>query len=1402
MAVRSPTQLALKINALLDGQKFLDHWREKFRNPQPYGTSIKSLCPFHLGEGFRSFLLDLRRKTFRCTLTQCKAAAGGTFVDLHGLLTDKPPLDAVLDVCSTFELALPEDALGLFVASLAEHARQLLAEGKIEEAESAAVLAFKKNPTSPVLQLLLAKICEARGRGTDARPYYETALQEAVAEKNWAQASAVLDRLRSLQPDQSAYTEQAAAIAEAQGDRAKAAACYLDLASRPGLASERQRYWLEKARALDPSRLEMLERLAILSEESGQTEQAAGIWKCLAESYARAGQVQQSQAALDRMARLQPEIGDLDEQRADLFLAANCPDQAAQLLKTLATRALEEGAADRAERHLRRLCDVCPNDIESHWLLMTLFEQTDRQDNAALIADHLLAISDAETMGERYLELLKRLRRWQPNNVLYCERLAAYCAGRGDVETALSEMRELAERAFQRGAQTEALQRIQTMLSLVADQPRRRLEIIRILAAHNCIQEALGEYEAIARQLLVADPAVAKEASRRGLELDAARPAFHEVLLQVSLPDHPDEALEQCRWLVEFHRTRGDTHKAVALLEPLRERMPQAVEPRLLLAAFLAEAKEADRVASVLGEALALDLTAEQTARALEIVNALVSQCGPSVELLKLQVSLYRRRGDQKALAEMLPRLAVAQQDVGFWADAETTYSEFLGIRPNDMRALQGRAEVVRRQRGFAAAKPHFLPYLEQLSANSQDEEALRLWQQCTEWAPADADIRRGFGALLAKRGDREPARVQLEMAAALYLADRNDPEAAAKCYETVLSQYPGDPAVARKLACVCVVLDKTDTTARTLVQATEPIPDSSFATAELLLQANLTLNRSAEAFQHANALCGFYVEQGQSEKALALARQMIEIRPQDPAAYECLSKILEKQGAVSELCRLLETLADFQARAGNTQKAAEILARYLAIRPDDIAVRKRHVELVAKAGQEGRVSEECETLIAAALEAGDHDEAKRLFEQALKADPDNLNLQERWARFLYEHERDEEGNQALILLTDRLYQSGEAKRAIALLSEIVQEHPRAAELHARLGDFLLAINAKGRAVLSLKKAAELFAERRQLEAAHALAEKILAIDPQDVTSRSGVVEWLFAAGRTAEAIEHSRILAAQYAERNLLDLAEHEYRRLVLRDPTDMVSWQKVLEIVERLGTQREHVADCLLVAEMLTQRGLLEEAVQTYRRAIQWDSENFEARRALIETHLQIGDEREVIPDYLELAELQSSRGDVEEAVKIYERVLLLEPKNPMAMYHVNRLKPALSHQTMVGGMTLSRLARPATPGDEKPLREGVENYRKMLQVKPDNAMVRSRMGDLLFQLGETQEALKEWDQASVQLFEICDYKPVIRLCEKILQIDPKRTRIQERLSQAKLRKASMTEIESVIESLEKMT
>ncbi|MCX8036926.1 MAG: tetratricopeptide repeat protein [Candidatus Sumerlaeia bacterium] len=1257
MTTLSPTGLARKINALLDGLAFLDHWKERFRNSQSFGATLKSLCPFHPGESFRSFLLDLKTKTYRCTVNSCPASAGGTFADLHALLTGKTPLESLLDLCAVFHLRLPDDLRYEMTETLADEARSLMARGQMDAAENLAGLAFQQEPTNPNFLHLLAEICDARQRPDQARSHYEHALEQAIAEQDWARAATLLDRLRTTYPDEPLFLERSVEVARAQNDLPLAVSCCLELAKHPDLTPEQQCRWLEQVRALEPDRPEILQPLASLYDQTGRDEQAVEVRLALVEFYHNSGQWRKALDVLEEVIRSCPNREDLAAKQVELLLAGRLNDEAAALLQRLTDQAVEKGDTPGAERYLLRLCEVCPADAEPCRRLLALLVQTGRTEDAAQIAEKLLALCDPETAGERYAAMLEQLTQWDPDNPAAWGRLITHYARWGDSEAALRCLRESVEWYFRQGKKEDALQRIQTMRSLAVDHPRQQLELARLLAAHDCTTEALHEFEAVARECLNSDPALAEEACTAGLQLDPGNTALEEALLHLSLADNRAGTVERGIQLAERYRAAGMLDRGLAVLERLKQRLPGEIRPRLLLAAWTAEAGSLERGVTELCDAAEGDLSADQAEQVIEAVRAWMARHGSRPQLLPVMARLHRIRHDDAALVETLLQIAAAQRSSGMAAAAEATYAEILSICPDEVSAMLGRAELVYARRGFVEAKPLFLSAIARMHALGRLDEAAAICTQCLQWVSGDVDIRRRLAALLAEQGKLAEACEQWEAAAACCLKVHGDPSAALECYEELEKLQPDNPRVLEKI-------------------------------------------------EHARAI--------QKER---------------------------------------------EQSAGRMQKAGE---------PTESSI--------------------------SATE--DTSRAFGLFVQALEADPENLDVRESWVQFLYDHNRIEEGHQALKELVDLLVRRGKSKKAIEWLSRSVERFPQAADLQTQLGDLYQAGRAAGRALAAYKKAFEIYRQSGDTAPARALAEKVLAADPLDVETRAWLADRLYDEGQIEAALRHSNILTAQYCERRLYDLAERECRRVVAHDPDNLAAWQKILEMVENLGEQTEHVSDYLLTANLLERQGLLDEAAQIYGRAVQLDPDNLQARRSLVDIYHQLGAVQEMASEALELGDRLTAQGQIEEALDCYLRVLAVQPNHPRAAEAVRQLGRSV---TRTGGAAASQVRRRVESQEEAALREAIADYQKILRANPNTPLVRSQLGDLLLQLGDTDGAVLEWERAATEFADAGDFKQVEAVCAKILQINPNHAQAKERLSRVHVWKDSMDALDKAIRSLE---
>ena len=78
-----------QINEKIDPQQLIEKINYAPEKVQIIGTTLKCFCPIHKEKAFRSLIIDLKKKTFRCSMKGCKGFEGGSLVEFYALHTDQ-----------------------------------------------------------------------------------------------------------------------------------------------------------------------------------------------------------------------------------------------------------------------------------------------------------------------------------------------------------------------------------------------------------------------------------------------------------------------------------------------------------------------------------------------------------------------------------------------------------------------------------------------------------------------------------------------------------------------------------------------------------------------------------------------------------------------------------------------------------------------------------------------------------------------------------------------------------------------------------------------------------------------------------------------------------------------------------------------------------------------------------------------------------------------------------------------------------------------------------------------------------------------------------------------------------------------------------------------------------------
>jgi pilus assembly protein FimV len=287
--------------------------------------------------------------------------------------------------------------------------------------------------------------------------------------------------------------------------------------------------------------------------------------------------------------------------------------------------------------------------------------------------------------------------------------------------------------------------------------------------------------------------------------------------------------------------------------------------------------------------------------------------------------------------------------------------------------------------------------------------------------------------------------------------------------------------------------------------------------------------------------------------------------------------------------------------------------------------------------------------------------------------------------------------------------------------------------------------------------AAEKFVQQGKLPNAIAEYEKILKADPKDLTVANTVGDLHARLGENDKAVDCFKSVGDAYATQGFTVKAIAMYKKLSKIKPS-LESVLRLAELYTQQGLFNDARAQYLQVAEEFLKAGELEQAVRIFQKTLEMDPENVPMRTRLAEVYVRLGKKTEAWQIFAAAAESLRNKGQLEAAETVLQRMLTLDPGNSHAL--LMRGKTAIDSGDAAGAIEyLEKVAD--LDSNPEGLRGLFQAYlqtgrlpeagtlaAKLLSVHNDAAPIHA-YADALVSAGHYEEALKIYDQHSDRLF-----------------------------------------------------
>jgi len=366
----------------------------------------------------------------------------------------------------------------------------------------------------------------------------------------------------------------------------------------------------KKINKIDPTRLDVYERLAGLYTKQGLTQDARSHYSTLAEQWLKKNDLKSAIGAFSSMAALDPTDLKIQARLADLQRVAGQTAQAVARYDAIATMLQRRGAHEEAMTFFRKALDLDPDDsaarmqvIRSHLAsndvasaISALSAAPRTAETRILLAEANLAAGDRgaaaaaaeEALGlepdnEAGRLLLARIRLDEGGADAAFETVSPLvdaAASARDFELAVGHLRPILERFPKHRGTLEKMAELSEAEGDAAESISVRLTLAREAEGRGDPFSAAQHY----RRILIADPAHAEALSRLA-EIAPAGPAVAEPSSAETIADDTQAALQEADILARY----GLQDRAIERLLALSRRQPADLAVRERLVELMAE---------------------------------------------------------------------------------------------------------------------------------------------------------------------------------------------------------------------------------------------------------------------------------------------------------------------------------------------------------------------------------------------------------------------------------------------------------------------------------------------------------------------------------------------------------------------------------------------------------------------------------------------------------------------------------------------------------------------------------------------------------------------------------------------------------------------------------------------
>ncbi|MFH1453671.1 MAG: tetratricopeptide repeat protein [Armatimonadota bacterium] len=553
------------------------------------------------------------------------------------------------------------------------------------------------------------------------------------------------------------------------------------------------------------------------------------------------------------------------------------------------------------------------------------------------------------------------------------------------------------------------------------------------------------------------------------------------------------------------------------------------------------------------------------------------------------------------------------------------------------------------------------------------------------------------------------------------------------------------------------------------------------------------------EALSSYNNAVLFYKKYENSEKESEIYRKILALDSGNEKALAGLSESLIRSGKKQEALNIINELVSVYEKEGLIDKSILLYEKMLEMDKENHEIAEKLIniykdildrdpsnlsashKLIARLIESGKIDEAVPIFINLAtgyMQSNLTDEGINICRKVIEISSDTTEAYKILGELCLKKGDKEEAMSAYIKLFEIYKKDGRDQEAQEI-SEILNENfPKQSGMHYQLAlsffeknqfdraekEIISALSADPSDLNSMKLYAGLLNTQNRKEDLVNVSQKILQLNPMDVSARERLVELYLGSGRIEDAVKESKYLGDVLCENKDYITSEKIFRNILSFFPDDIEVRERIASVLFNRNQVKEAKAELLNILDYDLKNEDTGHALEICRKIIKIDPQDFNAYNVLGDIARENGMFKEALSCFMFLADMYILNKMHHKAVEMITRVLKLSGKQTRYRAELIKLLVADNHMDLAKA-NYKVLIRDLI--EEQKYDKAEKAAAELIELLQDDYKTRKDLAVIFIKNNLLNEGLNIMDELLDLLEKNGDYKQALNIIPPVLDL-----------------------------------